>query len=177
LNQGKHGFHVHQFGDTTNGCISAGPHFNPSDKTHGDRTVSVLKISSFLSVYISVSSLLATKVYYQPFQDETRHVGDLGNVVADNSGVAKFQFTDKCIKLMGVNSVIGRSLVIHAGEDDLGGSFFVITLRFHDLFSVYFQVEAKATRRKRARRPATRERGWHAASSGNQRTPSGLLKR
>ncbi|KAH7727062.1 cytoplasmic Cu/Zn-superoxide dismutase [Aphelenchoides avenae] len=90
LTPGLHGFHVHQYGDRTNGCVSAGPHFNPNNKTHGGP------------------------------KDENRHVGDLGNVEADGSGVAKFEFTDRLIALSGPNNVVGRSLVVHAGVDDLG---------------------------------------------------------
>lgn len=90
MSPGKHGFHVHQYGDRTNGCTSAGPHFNPFKKTHGGP------------------------------QDENRHVGDLGNVEAGSDGVAKFSFVDKLISLEGETNIVGRSLVVHKGEDDLG---------------------------------------------------------
>lgn len=90
LAPGKHGFHLHEFGDTTNGCISTGPHFNPDKKTHGAP------------------------------EDETRHAGDLGNIVAGEDGVAEVTISDAQIPLEGPNSVVGRALVIHELEDDLG---------------------------------------------------------
>ncbi|KAH3902509.1 probable Superoxide dismutase [Cu-Zn] 1 [Saccharomycodes ludwigii] len=84
------GFHIHTFGDNTNGCTSAGPHFNPFGKTHGAP------------------------------EDENRHVGDLGNVPTDAKGVAEGSKTDSLIKLLGTNSIVGRTVVIHSGQDDLG---------------------------------------------------------
>src|SRR6056300_443838 len=36
LEPGEHGFHIHEFGDLTNGCESAGGHYNPDDVDHGD---------------------------------------------------------------------------------------------------------------------------------------------
>lgn len=51
---------------------------------------------------------------------EERHVGDLGNVVADSSGVAKIDFSDNVISLSGEHCIIGRAVVVHSGEDDLG---------------------------------------------------------
>ncbi|RWS11149.1 protein RFT1-like protein [Dinothrombium tinctorium] len=90
LKPGQHGFHVHEFGDNTNGCTSAGAHFNPYGKEHGAP------------------------------EDENRHVGDLGNVVADSNGVAKVEITDKHISLQGSLSIVGRSVVVHEDPDDLG---------------------------------------------------------
>ncbi|VEU20503.1 DEKNAAC101290 [Brettanomyces naardenensis] len=86
----ERGFHIHTFGDNTNGCTSAGPHYNPFGKTHGAPT------------------------------DTNRHVGDLGNIKTDSNGVAKGTIKDSLVKLIGVNSIIGRTVVVHAGTDDLG---------------------------------------------------------
>ena len=44
-------------------------------------------------------------------------MGDLGNVIADEKGRAEFQFDDNLVK---VNDIIGRSIVISNGSDDLG---------------------------------------------------------
>lgn len=73
----KRGFHIHTYGDNTNGCTSAGPHFNPHNKTHGAPS------------------------------DEARHVGDLGNIDTDGQGNAKGSVTDKLIKVIGPHSIVG----------------------------------------------------------------------
>jgi len=86
----KHGFHIHECGDLTDGCESACAHYNPFNKVHGDRT------------------------------SRERHVGDLGNIQADMFGNASFSFEDDLVKLNGPYSVIGRSMIIHLDEDDLG---------------------------------------------------------
>jgi len=84
------GFHIHELGDNTNGCVSAGPHFNPHKKNHGAPA------------------------------DADRHVGDLGNVSVDASGKATISITDAHVTLVGPLSILGRSVVVHAGTDDLG---------------------------------------------------------
>uniref|UniRef100_A0A023G585 superoxide dismutase n=1 Tax=Amblyomma triste TaxID=251400 RepID=A0A023G585_AMBTT len=94
LAPGEHGFHVHEFGDLTDGCTSAGSHYNPFGKSHG-----------------------------APY-NEDRHVGDLGNIKADDSSSAVFSFSDRLLQLNGDYSIIGRSLVVHEDRDDLGrGNF------------------------------------------------------
>ena len=49
-----------------------------------------------------------------------RHVGDLGNIIADEIGVATVNITDPLVTLVGPRSVIGRAIVVHATVDDLG---------------------------------------------------------
>ncbi|XP_047192249.1 copper chaperone for superoxide dismutase-like isoform X1 [Scophthalmus maximus] len=46
-----------------------------------------------------------------------QHAGDLGNIVAGPDGRASFRLEDSQLKVW---DVIGRSLVVDAGEDDLG---------------------------------------------------------
>ncbi|XP_029053644.1 uncharacterized protein LOC117609876 [Osmia lignaria lignaria] len=90
LTEGLHGFHVHEKADMREGCNSTGPHFNPTNATHGAPDSAV------------------------------RHVGDLGNIRANAQGEASVNIKDTVISLTGVNSILGRAIVVHSGEDDLG---------------------------------------------------------
>ena len=49
-----------------------------------------------------------------------RHHGDLGNLEAGEDGKAVLNLSDDKIMLYGPNSIVGRSMVCHAGIDDLG---------------------------------------------------------
>ena len=91
LSDGLHGFHVHEYGDLTDGCTSSCAHFNPFNTHHGGRNSKI------------------------------RHVGDLGNIKSKNK-LAKGYFFDKIISLdpKSVCSIIGRCIVVHEDEDDLG---------------------------------------------------------
>ena len=48
------------------------------------------------------------------------HVGDLGNIEADETGKAEFSIRADRVELIGDRSVVGRGIVVHADEDDLG---------------------------------------------------------
>ncbi len=52
-------------------------------------------------------------------------MGDEGNIVADAHGVANVDFVDRLVSLLPNRrnrdtSIVGRGLVVHASEDDLG---------------------------------------------------------
>jgi Cu-Zn family superoxide dismutase len=49
-----------------------------------------------------------------------RPLGALGNIHADASGVAAFDFVDEGVRLIGPLSVVGRCIGITAGVDDCG---------------------------------------------------------
>ena len=88
LEPGAHGFHIHEFGDMSDGCKSMGGHYNPDNVNHGDLNEG--------------------------------HVGDLGNIEADENGKADFSIRAHRVDLIGDRSVVGRGIVVHADPDDLG---------------------------------------------------------
>jgi len=56
-----------------------------------------------------------------------RHVGDLGNVIADENGNVKANIIDDRVMLFDDNNlknkkaiIIGKAFVVHSGKDDLG---------------------------------------------------------
>lgn len=90
LAPGSHGFHVHQFGDlSSTDGKSAGGHFNPEGHDHSSP------------------------------HSSRRHAGDLGNLVADANGIAEYSRFDQELELEGAHSIVGRAIIVHAGEDDL----------------------------------------------------------
>lgn len=90
LTPGKHGFHIHEFGDcSAKDGTSAGGHFNPATHPHGAPT------------------------------DAQRHVGDLGNLEAGADGKAHLEWSDSKLALGGSSSIIGRGVIVHASVDDL----------------------------------------------------------
>ena len=95
LPPGKHGFHIHTAGDLrAPGCAGACAHFHVgAPAIHGDRPSKDNKTKT-----------------------NQRHTGDLGNIELTSSS-ASYRY-----QLMGLNAadLWGRSLIVHADEDDLG---------------------------------------------------------
>ena len=90
--KGLKGFHIHEKGDCSDpAAMSTGGHFNPQASKHGAPA------------------------------NATRHAGDLGNLVFDDSGVARIDLTVGGISVSRdqPNGIIGRAVIIHMGEDDL----------------------------------------------------------
>jgi len=89
------GFHIHEGGDLRcygkdTPCQGACAHYNPFKKHHGGP------------------------------RSKEKHVGDLGNLRSDANGNSTTTITLSSVKLRGKYSVIGRSIVIHEKNDDLG---------------------------------------------------------
>lgn len=87
----KHGFHIHNYGDCgSTDATSAGGHYDPEGHPHASPDAAL------------------------------RHAGDLGNLEADENGAAHYErFFDNITLAGDHNPVLGRSVIIHAGEDDL----------------------------------------------------------
>jgi superoxide dismutase, Cu-Zn family len=89
LSKGKHGFHIHEFGDCSSpDGMAAGGHYNPSGNPHAGP------------------------------MDMSRHEGDMGNIEADDAGRAHLEYVDKMLSFEGPHSILGRSVILHKGEDD-----------------------------------------------------------
>ncbi|MGO4303058.1 superoxide dismutase family protein [Cupriavidus sp. RAF12] len=86
----SHGFHVHEKGDcSAPDAMSAGGHFNPTGKPHGQMTM------------------------------PDHHAGDMNNLTADSAGNARVQFVMSDVTVApGPNSVVGRAVVVHKDPDD-----------------------------------------------------------
>ena len=90
LTPGKHGFHIHEFGDCSSpDGKAAGGHFNPTNNPHAGHDAA------------------------------QRHEGDMGNLEADASGKAHLELTDNVMTMSGEKSIIGRGVIVHEKEDDL----------------------------------------------------------
>ncbi|CAN5595099.1 superoxide dismutase family protein [soil metagenome] len=91
----KHGIHIHDKGDLTAADLSsAGGHYDPGMIKHHGMPNEDMKLMS--------------------------HAGDLGNLVADDKGVAHLELTVEDLTIDGAkNAIVGRSVIIHAKVDDL----------------------------------------------------------
>jgi Cu-Zn family superoxide dismutase len=90
LAPGAHGFHIHEKGDCSAAdATSAGGHFNPTGKAHGDPAA------------------------------PDHHAGDMPMLQADGSGNATLTADLEVIRIGGgATDIVGRSVVVHKDADD-----------------------------------------------------------
>jgi Cu-Zn family superoxide dismutase len=90
LAPGGHGFHIHEKGDCSSGDgMSAGGHFNPTGKPHGDPA------------------------------SPDHHAGDMPMLVADASGNASLTADLDVITIgSGATDIVGKSVIVHKDADD-----------------------------------------------------------
>jgi Cu-Zn family superoxide dismutase len=89
---GLHGVHIHEKGDCSAADgSSAGGHWNPTEDTHGK------------------------------WGTDNHHYGDIGNIKIDSNGKGQLLFSTTKWNLAQDDkfSIVGKSIVIHSGEDDL----------------------------------------------------------
>ena len=79
LSPGLHGLAIHETGDTSQGCLSLGGHFNPRGSRHGSP------------------------------DSQERHYGDLGNIMAGQDGRARFRLVDRVVEVWDVIGRAGYS--------------------------------------------------------------------
>lgn len=87
----EHGFHVHETGDCAAPDFkSAGEHFNPEKGQHAEPT------------------------------SPSRHLGDMPNITADETGTALVNVTinGATLKDQGPHDLMGKALIVHARKDD-----------------------------------------------------------
>jgi Cu-Zn family superoxide dismutase len=89
LSPGSHGFHIHEKGDCSSGDgMSAGGHFNPTGKPHGDPSA------------------------------PDHHAGDMPQLVADASGKATVTADLSPMTIGGANDIVGKAVIVHKDPDD-----------------------------------------------------------
>lgn len=90
LTPGGHGFHIHEKGDCSSGDgMSAGGHFNPTAKPHGNPAVA------------------------------DHHTGDIPMLVADASGNASLSMDLGGMTIgSGATDIVGKAVIVHKDADD-----------------------------------------------------------